>query len=240
MNREMDPQAYARTGGVLYLTIIACGLVQEVFVRGSIAVAGDAAATFANLKRMETLWRAGIAMEMVLLVATVGLAVVLYALTRPVHRDLALLALLFGAIATAVEGAYAIQLVEALFPLGKNAYLAAFTTAQLQAMTALAMKSHVFGFGIALLLFGPFFLVTGFLISRSGYFPKPLGLLYQLSGVAYMVNGFTLLLAPTLSGTVFMFIAGPAFVGEASVALWLLLKGVRLEAWRALAGAERG
>ena len=237
MNREINPRVYARVGGVLYLLIIALGMFQEVFVRGRITVGGDAAATFANLQKMETLWRAGIAMEMMLLILTIALSVILYVLTRPVHRELALLALLFGSIATAVEGAYSIQLIEALFPLGKSAYLAAFTPGQLQAMTALTMKAHVFGFGIGLLLFGPFFLITGYLIFTSGYLPKTIGVLYQLAGVAYMFNSFVLVLAPQLSGIAFMIMAGPVFIGETSFALWLLIKGVRIKEWRLLTSA---
>jgi len=124
--------------------------------------------------------------------------------------------------------------VEALFPLGRNAYLTAFTPGQLQAMTALAMKAHVFGFGIALLLFGPYFFVTGYLIFMSGYLPKPIGVLYQLAGLAYLFNGFALVLAPQFAGRVFMIIAGPAFIGETSFAVWLLVKGVGIERWRSL------
>jgi Domain of unknown function (DUF4386) len=234
MNEDINPQVYARVGGVLYLMIIALGMIEELFIRGRIMVGGDAAATFANLQKMEMLWRTGIAIEMFLVIITIALSVILYVLTRPVHKELALMALLFGSIATAAETAYAIQLVEALFPLGRNTYLTAFTPAQLQAMTALAMKTHVFGFGISLLLFGPFFLVTGYLIFRSGYLPKPIGVLYQLAGLAYMFNGFGLVLAPQLAGSLFNIMAGPAFIGETSFALWLLIKGVRIERWRLL------
>jgi hypothetical protein len=169
-----------------------------------------------------------------MIVVTIVLAVILYVLTKPVHKELALLAMIFGLVATAVEAAYAMQLVEALFPIGSNAYLAAFTPAQLQAMTALAMKAHVIGFGVGLLLFGPFFLVTGYLAFVSGYFPKMLGVLYQLAGIGYMLNGFVLVLAPRLAGPMFMVMGVPAFVGEMSFAVWLLTRGVRIEGWRAL------
>lgn len=219
MNKEIDPQAYARIGGVLYLMIIVLGMIEELVIRGRV--------TFANLQTMEMLWRAGIAMEMVMIILTIPLSVILYVLTRPVQKELALLALLFGSIATTVQGAFSIQLVEALFPIGKSAYLSAFTPAQLQAMTALAMKTHVIGFGIALLLFGPFFLVTGALIFKSGCWPKTIGVLYQAAGVAYMFNGFVLLLAPQFAGPAFMIMAAPVFVGETSFALWLLIKGVQ-------------
>lgn len=235
MQTEINPQVYARTGGVLYLLMIALGFTEEFFIRGRIVVAGDAAATFANLQKMELLWRTGIVMELLLVIFAIVLAVVLYVLTRPVHKELALTALLFNVIAIAVESAYVMQLVEALFPLGSNAYLAAFTPGQLHAMTALAMKAHVFGFGIALLLFGPFFFITGYLIFTSGYIPKPIGVLYQLAGLGYMFNGFALVLAPQFAGRAFMIMAVPVFLGEMSFAMWLLLKGVGIDRWRSLA-----
>ena len=100
-------------------------------------------------------------------------------------------------------------------------------------MTSLALKSHVHGFGIALLFFGPFFLIAGRLIFRSGYFPRFIGILYQIAGAGYLVNGFCLILAPAFAGTIFVVIAIPVFVGEASFCAWLLLKGVDLERWKA-------
>ncbi|HUR83461.1 MAG TPA: DUF4386 domain-containing protein [Thermoanaerobaculia bacterium] len=236
MNREINPRAYARVAGVLYLLIIALGFTEEFFIRGRIMVAGDAAATFANLQNMQMLWRTGIALELVVLILTIVLSWILYVLTRPVHEQLALLALLFNVIALSVESAYVIQLVEALFPLGSNAYLTAFTPGQLQAMTALAMKAHVLGFGIALLLFGPYFLVMGYLILTSGYLPKAVGVLYQLAGLAYMFNGFVLVLAPRFAGRAFMIMALPVFLGETSFAVWLLIKGVRVDRWRSPTG----
>jgi hypothetical protein len=232
MQREVDPKVYARVGGVLYLIIIALGLTEELFIRGRVKVPGDAAATFANLREMETLWRIGIAAELVMMMASIALSVVLYVLIRRVHQELALLALVTNAVAIAVESAYAIQLLEALFPLGKSAYLSAFTPAQLEAMTALSMKSHVFGFGIALLLFGCFCLLMGYLLYTSRYFPKLLGVLFQLGGVAYLVNGFVLVLVPRLAGRAFP-LMGLAFIAETSFALWLLFRGVRVEKWPA-------
>jgi tetratricopeptide (TPR) repeat protein len=127
--------------------------------------------------------------------------------------------------------------VQALFPLSGATSLRAFTAAQLDAMTSLALRSHVHGFGIALLFFGPFFLIAGRLIFRSGYFPRPIGVLYQIAGAGYLVNGFCLILAPAFAGTIFNVIVIPVFVGEASFCAWLLLKGVDLERWKARAGA---
>lgn len=228
---EDSPRALARIGGLLYLITIIVGLFGEVVVRGRIVVPGDAATTAANLRSMESLWRLGLAGEMVMVLCTVTLTLVLYVLLRPVSRDLALLATFFSLVATGVGVAYSLQLVEALFPLGHAAYLQAFTPEQLDVLASLALKSHVFGFGISLLLFGPFFLVAGYLIFRSTYFPRLIGVLYQIAGVGYLANSFVLLLAPRLAGQIFTIVAAPVFLGEASFCLWLLIRGVNLERW---------
>jgi hypothetical protein len=82
---EARPNRYARHGGALYLFIIALGIFSQVFVRDKVIVAGDAVATASNLTSMETLWRAGIATEVLMAIATVMLAMVYYYLLRPVQ-----------------------------------------------------------------------------------------------------------------------------------------------------------
>ncbi len=228
---KISPQVYARIGGVLYLITIVLGAVEELFVRGRIIVSGDAAATAANLKSMEPLWRFGIASEMFLGICTIALTLILYVLLRPVNRDLALLATFFSLIATAVETAYSLQLVEALYPLGNAAYLKAFTPEQLYAMSNLSIKAHGDGFGIALLLFGCFFPIAGYLIFKSGYFPKAIGILYMIPGLSYLVSSFALILAPAFASRFYFVIAGPALIGELSLCLCLIVKGVDLAKW---------
>jgi uncharacterized protein DUF4386 len=234
------PQALARIGGLLYLITIVVGIFNEAFVKGSIVVWGDAAATAANLRSMESLWRLGIAGQMLMVICTVALTLILYVLLRPVSRDLALLATFFSLIATAADTAHSLQLVEALLPLGNAGYLKAFAPEQLNAMASLSLRSHDIGYGIGLLLFGPFFLVSGYLIFRSTYFPRAIGILYQIGGVAYMVNGFVLILAPRFAARMFTVIVLPCFVGETSFCLWLLIRGVNASKWQAVVERTHG
>lgn len=91
-SREASPQTYTRIGGVLYLFIIVAALFGEIFVRGKIIVRGDAAATASNLLGSETLFRVGLAGEMLTCICDVALAMILYVLLKPVNRNLALLA----------------------------------------------------------------------------------------------------------------------------------------------------
>jgi len=229
---KTSPQLYARITGVLYLIIIILGAGQEIVVRGRIIVPGDPAATAANLRSMESLWRFGIASELFLGICTIIMALTLYVLLRPVSRDLALLATFFNLVATAVELSYSLQLVEALYPLGNAEYLKAFTPEQLYALTTLAIRAHGSGFGIALLLFGCFFPIAGYLIFKSGYFPKTMGILYTVPGLSYLTSSFALILVPTFTARYYFVMAGPALLGEAALCLWLLVKGVNIEQWQ--------
>jgi len=235
---KTSPQVYARIGGVLYLITIIVGIFNEAFVKGSIVVSGDATATASNLRSMESLWRLGIAGQLVMVICTVTVTLILYMLLRPVSKDLALLATFFSLIATAVDTAYMLQLVQALLPLGSAGYLKAFTPEQLYAMSSLLLKSHALGYGIGLLLFGPFFLISGYLIFRSTYLPRAIGILYQIGGLAYMANGFVLVLAPSFASQIFSIMVVPAFVGESSFCLWLIVKGVNMDKWNLRLGAQ--
>jgi hypothetical protein len=204
-------------------------------VRGRIVVAGNAAATGANLRSMEWLWRLGIAGEIVLLLCATALWIILYVLMRPVSRDLALMAVCFNLVCIAIEGCAAVSLAAALLPVSHGAYTAAFTPQQLDAMALLSVRSHGLGFGTALIFFGVACVILGRLIARSGYMPKSIGVLMQIAGACYLVNSFALLLSPPLSSRLFPAILLPAFIAELSLALWLLAKGVRAEKWDALA-----
>ena len=227
-----SPQIYARIGGVLYLIIIVVGIFGEAFVRDRLIVSGDATATAANIRSLESLWRFGIAAELFMLTCAVTLAWILFVLLRPVSRDLALLAAFFNLVSIALEAAIQLNLLAALFPLGNAGYLRAFAPEQLYAMTSLSVKLHSYGFGVSLIFFGCVCLVWGVLIFRSGYLPKALGVLMQIAGLCYLINSFALLLAPHFANRIFPAILVPALVGEASLCLWLLVIGVNVQRWK--------
>ena len=235
-----SPQVLARIGGAFYLMTILLGLFGQVAIRGKIIVAGDAAATAANLKVMESLWRLGIACEVAVGICTIVLTWALYLLLRPVNKDLALLATIFSLIASAVETAFSLQLFQALYPLGNAAYLRSFTADQLSAMTSLAVRAHSSGFGLALLMFGCFFPIAAYLIFKSSYFPKAVGILYLIPGLSYLISSFALILAPSFADRYYFVIVAPALIGELSLTLWLLLRGVNVEKWEEMVSAARG
>lgn len=228
---EFSPKLYARIGGALYLVLIGLGIFGQV-VKEKVVVSGDAGATAANLTSMESLWRLGIAFEFLALICVIALAVIYYVLLKPVSRELNLLATFLRVIGIAVESVAALNLAAALFPLGDAAYLKAFTPEQLSAMASLAIKSHNYGYTLALLFFGFTFLLHGYLIFKSNFLPKVLGLMIQLGGLCYLSNSFVFFLAPSVSGSLFPWILLPCFVAELSLALWLLVKGVNVQRWK--------
>lgn len=229
---EASPQRYARIGGFLYLIIIAIGLWGEAFVREKLIVSGDVARTAANIVAHESLWRAHIAGEMVLLLCAAGLLMIEFVLLWPVSRELALLAAIFDIMSICIEAVVAMYLLQTLFPLGNDAYLKVFSPEQLAALAKMDVRSHGYGFGVSLIFFGGACIVTGYLIFRSGYLPKVIGILMAIAGACYLINSFALILSPPVADRLYPAILIPAFVGELSFCLWLLIKGVNLSKWR--------
>lgn len=234
---QTSPQIYARIGGVLYLIIIIIGTLGEAAVRNTLIVSGDATATAERIRALEFLWRVGIAGELFLLICAVALTLIFYVLLRPVSRNLALLAVFFNLVSIALEGAASLHLMETLFPLGNANLLKVFDPKQLDALAYLSIRSHEYGFGVSLIFFGCVCLVVGYLIYRSGYLPKTVGVLMQIAGLSYLTNSFALILSPSLAHRLYPAILLPALVGEASLCLWLLAKGVNVSKWPARASA---
>jgi Domain of unknown function (DUF4386) len=228
---KTSPLIYARIAGVLYLINIACGVFGEIFVRGHLVVTGDALATAHNIMASEFLFRCGVVGDLIMHITDVPMAVIFYVLLRPVSRDLSLLAALFGMLQTAILCANKLNLIAVLLLLGGSPYLKAFTPNQLQALALLSLSLHEHGFGIGLIFFGVSCLVTAYLLFRSEYFPRTLGVLQALAGVCYLLNSFAQLLSPSLQEKMVPAILIPAFLGELGTCLWLIVKGLDVAKW---------
>ena len=228
---EFSPQAYARIGGLLYLLIIIAGIFAEVFVRGKLFVPGDASATANNIINSPFLWRIGISADLIMQICDLPVMLILYLLLKPINKNIALLNLLFNLIQTAALVTNKLNLLNALFLLGDAEYLKSLDSNQLHTLSFLSIKLHEFGFGIGLIFFGIVCLLEGYLIFKSGYFPKTIGLLMQIAGVCYLTNSFALILAPKLANNLFPIILIPPLIAELSLCLWMIMKGVNLPIW---------
>jgi len=229
-----SPQLYVRLGGVMYLFIIIGGIFSELFVRGKLVVSGDAVATSNNIIHSFSLWRVGIGADLLMHVLDIPVMLIIYLLLRRVNKNLALLVLLFNIVQTAVLAADILNLVAAMLPLENAAYLKAVDPNVWMAQAYLSIKLHNYGFGIGLIFFGFVCILEGYLIFKSRFFPKWIGILMQIAGACYLINSLSLLLAPGIADIIFPAILVPCFIAELSFSLWMTIKGINVQQWNKL------
>ncbi|MBW1298025.1 DUF4386 domain-containing protein [Aquimarina litoralis] len=225
MKKEITLSKYARIGGILYLLIIILGAFGQIAIRGSI-ITEDAVTTYQNLLASDTLWRIGIVGDLLMHALDIPLMIILFMLFKRVHKNLALLGVLFNVIQTAVLVLNKMTLIIPLILIHNSSYVDTFGLSQIQEWIYLLTDIHDYGFGIGLIFFGFACLVYGYLLYRSAFFPKFLGALVANAGLCYLINSFVLILAPQYSGDVFLILLF-SLIGELSFSLWLLIKGTK-------------
>ena len=233
------PLVYARIAGVLYLFNILAGIFGEIVVRNRLIVTGDPTATAHNITASNFLFRSGIAGDLLMHVSDVPMILIFYVLLKPVSKDLSLLAALFNLVQTSVLVANKLTLVAVMVFLGSTQYLKAFDPAQLQALASVCVTLHEYGFAIGLVFFGFTCLVTGYLMFKSGYFPRILGVLQFIAGLCYLANSFALIFSPALQAKMIPGVLLGAFVGELLTCLWLIVMGLNLSKWNQRVSTER-
>jgi Domain of unknown function (DUF4386) len=219
----------ARTAGVLYLLIIACGLFAEVGVRSQLIESGDPAASAQNIIASPMLFRAGLSADIVMFIADVALAIVLYQLLLPLNKTLSMLAAAFRMTQTAVIGLNLLNMFQAARILDDAAYLNAFAEGQVDALALLYLDAHKYGYVLGLAFFGSSTLIISYMALSTRQLPRPLGVLLGLAGAGYLVDTFSFLLIPGYDGSASSIVLAPALIAEIWFALWLLTKGQRLE-----------
>jgi hypothetical protein len=231
----------ARLAGVLYVTIIAFGIFAEVAVRSRLIVDGDPEATAANILDSQWLFRAGFAADIVVFLCDVALAIVLYFLFRPVSRTVSMLAAAFRLTQTAIIGLNLLNMFAALLILREADYLGVLGARESEALALLVLDLHQYGYTLGLTFFGVSTLAIGWLAYRSRVVPRALGVLLAAAGLGYIADSAAFFLVPGYDGSISPILLAPAIVAEVWFALWLLLKGRRLQelAETSLAGAGR-
>jgi hypothetical protein len=226
--RAAPVQVYARIAGVLLLLSFIAGGFGEAYVPSRLIVSADATATAQNIKALDSLFRMGFAGYLVEAVCDIALTLILYLLLRPVRKDLALLATFFGLVGTAVFAGAELFYFAPAHILGGAGYLKTFSPDQLNTLALLSLKLFGYGGGIFLVFSGVAWVLRGYLIFRSGYLPKFLGVLLTLSGLAFVAMNFALVLAPAYRSGSLLLLALP---GTLSLTVWLLVRGVDVAKW---------
>jgi hypothetical protein len=223
-------QGTAKLAAVLYLLVAVLAGFVHFYVPGALFVPGDAATTAANITASQGLFRASIAAELVVLLVEVALSVLLYVLLRPVNRTLSLVAAVSRLAMTTIHGVNLVNHVVVLILLSGAGYLTAFAPNQLQALAMLFLDTYDHGFSVGIVFFVLHTSLLGYLIYRSGYFPRMLGVLFVVASVGYLADSFLQVLVPNhVTGAAYF--ALPIAIAEIAFPLWLLVKGVNAERW---------
>ena len=234
-----SPLLQARIAGFLYLIVIGGGAFAELFVRGRLVVHGDAAATAHNILAHQMLYRWGFAVELFYCVLNVPLTVIFYNLFKVVNRNVALMMVILDLVVNTVESVSLLAHFAPLLLLGGGHHLSAFSVEQLLAASYVSIQLFEHGFAIALLFFGFDCFAMAFLIYKSTFFPRFIGVLLAIEGVGYVVNSSALFLAPELQPRIFPYFA-PTAIAEVVLALWLLVMGVNIQRWQEQASKRKG
>jgi len=228
---EASPRFNARAAGTCYLLNILTILIAVFLFRG-LVVPGDAAATAASVLTREPLFRSAIAFEIISTAFSIAVAVLFYVLFKPVDESFSLLAAFFRLIACAVAALGYLFQIAPLVVLGGGSYLSAFNLEQLQGLAMLFFKLNAQVRNVSIVFFGFHFLLVGFLILKSTFLPRALGVLCALAGL-----GGLIFLAPPLASYLFPYIVAVGLLTEVSLTLWLLVKGVNEQRWKEQASA---
>ncbi len=232
---EVSPRVKARMAGVFYLIAGQAYAFAEFSVRGKLVVFSDAAATAHNILAHESLYRRGFAAELISAVFFITVTLLFYDLFKPVNRRLSLLAAFFSLVGCAVQALSSLFHLAPLIVLGGEQFLPAFKVEQLQSLALMFLMLRTQATNIYMVFFGWYNLLLGYLIFRSTFLPRILGVFLAIAGLSYQI-----FLSPPLATYLFPYIMAPAgALGELSLMLWLIVMGVNAQKWKEQASLRR-
>lgn len=231
---EMSPRTKARIAGAFEFLEGLTSTFGQVIVLGNLVVAGDAAATAANILGHQPLFWLGFASSVIGVVCHVVWVYLFYDLFKPVNRHVSLLAAFIMLVGCAMQAITGLLYLAPLLVLQGGSSLSAFTSEQLQALALIFIKVNGQAFNIDLVCFGFWCVLSGYLIFKSTFLPRLLGVLLVVDGI-----GWVLFVAPPLASSVFPLIAAASGLAEIPLQLWLIVKGVNAQRWTEQAVAAR-
>ena len=228
---ETSPNIYARVAGCLYLIVVPLGIFS--LVTSGLVEPGDAATTAKNIMGSELLFRLGIVSDLLAPIVLILVVLALYRLLKPVNKNMAWLMVIFLLVGASIAMLNQLSQFAALHLLSGADYLKVFTTEQLQALALLFLRLHGRGSNIAFIFWGLWLFPLGYLVFKSGFLPRILGVVLMIACFGYVIDSFAIFLGSRVGIGMF------AALGEILFILWLLIKGVNVEQWekRALESA---
>ncbi|MBV6523111.1 MAG: hypothetical protein MNPFHGCM_03278 [Gemmatimonadaceae bacterium] len=231
---EMSPRLKARLAGAFYLVTILLGVFSQRVVSDALVRYGDAAATASNILAHESLYRLGYAVYLIELACQITMTALFYDLLKPVSRSASLLAAFFGLVGCTVKIVSRLFFLSPLLVLEGGASFSVFSAEQAHALALLLLKVNYQAETVAMVFFGLYASVKGYLVFRSTFLPRALGVLSAIGGftwLAYLYEPFATRILPII------LLAG--LVGSLANIGWLLTLGVDDTRWREQASTAR-
>ena len=229
----MSPKTLARATGALSLLVLFGGIVAQGVIANGLVLPRDAAATATNILAQPKLWALGFTIFLVEMAAQTAMTTLFYLLLKPASRTAALLSLVFGLVGCTIKTLARAFYYAPLLVLGGASYLSVFDTGQLQALSLLLIKINNQIAGIALVFFGISTFFQGYLIVKSTFLPRFLGIIAIVSGLGWLTWTY-----PALGSALFYPLIIVAMLGLLLTSGWLLVRGVDEQRWREM--ADRG
>jgi len=220
-----SPVLIARVAGFLYLLVVPLGIF-SIYVSSRLTVPEDAATTASYITANELLFRLSIVSDILAPLVLILVVLFLYKLLKSVNKNMAWLMVIFLMLGVPIALLSKLNQFAALQLLSGADYLTVFTTEQLQALALLFLRLHDRGGTIAFIFWGLWLFPLGYLVFKSGFLPRILGVLLMISCFGYLINSFAIFLGYTVNTGLF------GALGEVLFILWLLIKGVNAEQWK--------
>ena len=226
--RINSPQKTARVAAFVFLIIFFLGMSTELFIRPGMIVPGDAAATVRNIAASKALFRLSLVSDLIRQVLLIALPLVLYQLLKPVNKTIAALMVIFALVGVSISMLNELNHFAVLLLSSGAGYLTAFKADQLNALVMFFLELRKYGTYIPQIL-SFWVLLLGYLVFKSGFLPRILGILLMFGGLCYTAAAVLFFLFPNFDTVILGLFA---FIGEALFYLWLLIKGVNVEQWK--------
>jgi len=223
-----SPQTTARLAGALWLIVIAVSIA-SLFAAPSVNTNGSAAETAASILLAETPYRLAFALLFVGSLCYLGVTALLYELLRSVNRSVALFGAFAGLAGLTIGAASAVNELGALDLLKQASTVAPAAANQLQTIAQFALRDGP-EFKVGMVFFGLQIASIGYLILRSALVPRLIGGVLVAGGLSYIISSFATFVAPAVGARLSPLVIPIAILGEGSLTLWLLFKGVNVNA----------
>jgi len=227
---ETSPSTRGRILAALYLFVIIGGITGQAVISDGLVVSGDAPQTAANIVANKSLYRLGFSIFMLEMAAQAVVSMMFYDLLKPVNRSVARASLILGLTGCGIKTMARLFYYTPLLLLDGAPYLSAIPSAQLEALSLAFLRINSQGAAIGLIFFGFEGLLRGWLVFKSGFLPRFLGVMSMIAGFGWLTY-----LWPPLGSQAFTFVALFALVGVITTAAWLFIRGVDDAKWRARA-----